>query len=32
MNTVSGRKMAEERHDFMVSYLDQFYKEWEGEK
>lgn len=32
MNTVSGRKMAEERHQFMLSYLDQFYKEWEGEK
>ncbi|MDO9253882.1 MAG: HD domain-containing protein [Bacteroidales bacterium] len=32
MNTVTGRKMAEERHDFMVSYLDLFYKEWEGEK
>jgi len=32
MNTDTGRKMAEERHDFMVSYLDQFYKEWEGEK
>jgi uncharacterized protein len=32
MNTVTGRKMAEERHSFMVSYLNQFYKEWEGEK
>jgi uncharacterized protein len=32
MNTDTGRKMAEERHDFMVSYVDQFYKEWEGEK
>ncbi len=32
MNTETGRKMAEERHDFMLAYLDQFYKEWEGEK
>jgi len=32
MNTGAGKKMAEERHDFMVSYLDQFYKEWEGVK
>lgn len=32
MNTDTGRKMAEERHHFMLSYLDQFYKEWEGEK
>ena len=32
MNTGPGRKMAEERHSFMISYLDQFYKEWDGEK
>jgi uncharacterized protein len=32
MNTVTGRKMAEERHQFMLSYLDQFYNEWDGEK
>ena len=32
MNTQTGRKMAEERHDFMLAYLEQFYKEWEGEK
>jgi uncharacterized protein len=32
MNTQTGRKMAEERHAFMLSYLDQFYKEWDGEK
>ncbi|MEI8048666.1 MAG: HD domain-containing protein [Bacteroidota bacterium] len=32
MNTQTGRKMAEERHAFMVAFLDQFYKEWEGEK
>ena len=32
MNTLTGKKMAEERHAFMVAFLDQFYKEWEGEK
>lgn len=30
MKTKTGREMAEERHQFMKSYLDQFYKEWEG--
>lgn len=28
MNTPYGRKLAEERHDFMLLYLEQFYKEW----
>ena len=32
MNTETGRKIAEERHAFMVSYLDQFYAEWKGKK
>lgn len=32
MNTQSGRMMAEDRHKFMELYLDQFYREWEGEK
>jgi len=32
MNTETGKKMAEERHAFMLTYLDQFYKEWDGEK
>lgn len=31
MNTTTGQKLAEERHRFMEQYLDQFYKEWEGE-
>ena len=32
MNTETGKKMAEERHAFMLTYLEQFYKEWDGEK
>ena len=32
MNTSTGKKLAEKRHDFMISYLDQFYQEWEGLK
>lgn len=32
MNTVSGRKMAEQRHRFMEQYLGQFYAEWEGQR
>jgi len=30
MHTESGKKMAEERHQFMEEYLEQFYAEWEG--
>ncbi len=30
MHTQTGRQMAEERHRFMESYLQQFYKEWEA--
>ncbi len=30
MNTETGRKIAKERHDFMETFLEQFYKEWEG--
>lgn len=32
MNTSSGRKIAEERHQFMELYLKQFYAECNGEK
>lgn len=32
MNTETGRLMALERHAFMESYLEKFYKEWEGER
>jgi uncharacterized protein len=31
MNTKTGIKMADQRHQFMIEYLDHFYKEWEGE-
>ena len=31
MNTDTGRKMAEERHAFMESFLEHFYREWDGQ-
>jgi uncharacterized protein len=31
MNTETGKAMAQKRHGFMVEYLEQFYREWEGE-
>lgn len=32
MKTASGKAMALQRHEFMLSYLDQFYAEWEGQQ
>ena len=32
MKTETGKAMAKQRHDFMLTYLDQFYAEWEGKK
>lgn len=29
MNTKSGTELAEQRHEFMLRFLDQFYKEWD---
>ena len=31
MNTATGKKIAEERHDFMVEFLDRFAREWNVE-
>jgi uncharacterized protein len=31
MNTKTGKKIAKNRHEFMEKYLEQFYKEWNGE-
>lgn len=32
MNTNTASKMAYKRHEYMKDYLNQFYKEWEGER
>jgi len=32
MNTETGKKLAEQRHQFMERFLAQFYAEWDGEK
>ncbi len=31
MNTETGKRIASERHDFMLQFLDEFYKEWNVE-
>ncbi|TMM58771.1 HD domain-containing protein [Maribacter algarum] len=30
MNTITGKKLAENRHQYMLGYLDQFNQEWNG--
>ncbi len=32
MNTASGKLMAQERHQYMKDFLEQFYGEWEGRR
>jgi len=32
LNTKTGKKIANERHTYMLGFLDQFFSEWEGEK
>ena len=32
MNTPTGKKIAESRHNYMEGFLEQFYGEWKGEK
>lgn len=32
MHTKTGKKLAKERHNFMLQFLDRFYKEWEGKE
>ncbi|GGD48828.1 HD domain-containing protein [Muriicola marianensis] len=32
MNTQTGKRIATQRHEFLLSYLEQFYAEWNGER
>ncbi|ADU30439.1 HD domain-containing protein [Evansella cellulosilytica] len=32
MNTSSGKKLADERHEYMNTFLEQFFQEWEGKR
>lgn len=32
MNTPTGRKMAQHRHEFLQNFLEEFYAEWEGNR
>ncbi|WP_396602717.1 HD domain-containing protein [Algibacter sp. R77976] len=32
MNTNTGKQIAQERHTYMLGFLDQFYSEWQGKK
>jgi uncharacterized protein len=31
MNTETGKHLAQQRHNYMEQFLEQFYKEWSGE-
>lgn len=31
MNTATAKKIARKRHEFMLKFLDRFYREWDGE-
>ena len=32
MNTKTGKKLSQKRHEFMNAFLNEFYSEWNGEK
>lgn len=32
MNTRTGRQIADNRHEYMLKFLEQFYAEWDGKK
>ncbi len=32
MNTKTGKRIAQQRHDYMKQFLDQFYSEWNGKR
>jgi uncharacterized protein len=32
MNTETGLRIAKDRHEYMLAFLNQFYTEWNGEK
>jgi uncharacterized protein len=32
MNTKTGREIAKARHDYMESFLKEFYAEWDGKR
>ena len=32
MNTETGKKLAQKRHEYMEQFIEQFYSEWNGEK